>query len=264
MFVNWNDKLYQRCLQTRRFGRECIFEPELDSTNTWLIENRDRFVMSGAAVVCGHQTAGRGRYDRMWFDRPGESLLFSVLLKDNLDASLAGFLSLLPCIALAQYLKDLLNDSHQVGVKWPNDVRLNEKKIAGILGRQVSEKERLIAVVGMGVNVTIELDGFPPEIRQTATSIRHETGDAPPLEIILAEILNRWEPLYDDLRDGKTDTIRERWRAFGPEVGTSLIRRDRNVEESGTFQGIGERGQLLLRDPQGKLHEIFSGDIEIP
>ena len=260
--MSWDQKLLHWHLKTRRFGREILFFEELDSTNRWLADNHSQFKFSGGVVVAGHQTAGSGRFERKWFDQAGRSLLFSLLLRHKLPEGLSGFLSLLPAIALGEFLTKRFGSSQEITLKWPNDVQLNHRKIAGILGQTVMNSGTQLTILGMGVNVAGSRAELPMELQETASSIQGETDTLIAREILMAEILNRLEPLYDDLLDEKSSDISERWLKLAIPLGTAMRRVSAGNVISGTFAGLGERGQLLLKDDSGTVHQLFSGDIE--
>ncbi len=260
--MSWDHKLFGRHLATRRFGREFVWHEEIDSTNRWLAEYREQFTMSGGVVAADHQTSGRGRYDRIWFDRPGECLLFSVILKHSSPAEALGLLNLSPAIALADSLLKCFEYRADLSLKWPNDVRINGKKVAGILGQTLVNGNQNTTIVGVGINVSVPRKAVPTAIESSATSLIVEYGEAPQREVLLAEILAEWENLFDLFQQRRFDVIRKRWETYGPKPGTpmSIIEADRRYE--GIYSGIGEHGQLRLADSNGAIQEIFSGEVQ--
>jgi BirA family transcriptional regulator, biotin operon repressor / biotin---[acetyl-CoA-carboxylase] ligase len=259
--MSWNFRLFQRFLNTRRFGREIVHFEEVESTSAWLAHNSAQFTMTGGVVVADHQTQGRGRYERVWHDVPETALLFSLLMRYPATQDGAGFITLIPALALADSLSALPGNRPRIALKWPNDVRVNEHKVAGILGHSSLQGEKLNAIVGVGVNVTLRRNELPEAVGHTATSIVEEFGEAPAREILLAEMLNRWEPLYDEFLAGNLEMLRTRWEAFGPVRGTELTRAESGDILTGAYEGLGPRGELLLRTEDGTLHNLFSGDI---
>lgn len=260
--MSWDTKLFQRHLATRRFGREFIWFDEIESTNRWLAENIAQFTMSGAVVATDHQTVGRGRYQRTWHDTPGTALLFSVMLRVQEKAHGAGFISMLPAIAVAELLRGSLGLGKNVRLKWPNDVLVNGKKVAGILGQRLTVNDQSIAIVGVGINVSTSPLDFPGDIRERATSIAAEISAFPWREVLLAAILGRWEEWYDALLDEQVEMIRTKWEQFGPLRGTLLTRREGDTVFTGHFAGLGSDGQLRLADEAGTIHEFHSGDTD--
>jgi BirA family transcriptional regulator, biotin operon repressor / biotin---[acetyl-CoA-carboxylase] ligase len=261
--MSWDSKLFERHLTTRRFGREFVWLEEIDSTNRWMIENYARFTMSGGVVAADHQNAGRGRYQRIWHDAPGTALLFSIMLQHRVEGENAGLVNLLPAVVLADVLSGSLGLGWRVRVKWPNDILLNDRKIAGILGQRAGAREDAVSVFGVGLNVSTDSADFPQELRGSATSILAETNDAPRREILLASVLRRWEELFDDYAEGQFDVIRAGWERHGPVHGASLIRREGESVFAGRFAGLGAGGQLRLADEAGVIHEFSSGDTDL-
>jgi BirA family transcriptional regulator, biotin operon repressor / biotin---[acetyl-CoA-carboxylase] ligase len=258
--MSWDGILFQRHLNTRRFGREFLWLDEIDSTNRWLAENTARFTMSGALVVANHQTAGRGRYQRAWHDVPGTSLLFSVMLRIHEQGHGTGFIGMLPAIAIAELLRGSLKLGKRVRLKWPNDVMVSDRKVAGILGQRVMVGNQSLAVVGVGMNVSVLPSDFPDDVREQATSIAAEIGEFSQREVLLAAILARWEELHDALLDGQIEMIRAAWEQLGPERGAMIARRENDAVFTGHFAGLGGDGQLRLADETGAIHEFHSGD----
>jgi BirA family transcriptional regulator, biotin operon repressor / biotin---[acetyl-CoA-carboxylase] ligase len=259
--MSWDSQLLQRHLMTRRFGREAIWFDEVDSTNRWLAEHANDFTMSGGVVVADHQTAGRGRYDRTWSDVHGENLLFSILIRYDVRNGTFQLLNLLPGIAVAEILTKRIGSAGKISLKWPNDVLLNARKVCGILGQTVWQDTRCWVIFGVGLNVNCERGGLPGDVRETATSIWSETGERIPREILLAEILNEWESWLDSFHEKRGKEIRERWERFGPPRGTRLQRREAEEVVEGIFEGLGDGGELLLRDDSGKLRKLLTGDV---
>lgn len=260
--MSWDQKLFHRHLKTRRFGRELVYLEEVDSTNRWLAENHGQFTMSGGVVVAGHQTAGRGRQNRAWLDQSEDSLLFSLVLRNRSGSAELSFLSLLPAIALGELLYEKFGAASGVRLKWPNDVLMNDRKLAGVLGQALTSDGIHVSILGTGVNVQGMLEDFPPELRSLATTIEAETGAVLAREILLAEVLERMEELYDLALANEIEALRQRWMRLGPAVGAKLNRIEGGLILSGEFAGLGDRGQLLIRNEDNVVQEIFSGDIE--
>ncbi|MBL0060478.1 MAG: biotin--[acetyl-CoA-carboxylase] ligase [bacterium] len=253
----WDEKQLHWHLTTRRFGRQFQYFDEIDSTNRWLIEHPETFTLTGAVAIAGHQTAGRGRHLRSWLDSSGSGLLCSVMLRLRTKHMAKGFLSMIPAIALARSI--MKHDSAaEVALKWPNDVLLSHKKVAGILAESTLHAGVEIVVVGIGINVN-SIPGN--DFIWPATSLRENSKWHPNREILLAELLNHWEPLFDQFLDNDFDGLRVAWEEFGPQKGARMKRVELPNIIEGEFEGLGENGQLLLRDAEGMIQEVYSGDV---
>ncbi|MCB1059498.1 MAG: biotin--[acetyl-CoA-carboxylase] ligase [Calditrichaeota bacterium] len=255
--MSWDEKQLHWHLATRRFGRQIKYFDEIDSTNRWLLQNHSEFTLTGGVVVAGHQTIGKGRNSRSWSDTPNGSVLCSLMLKVKNESTMRGFLSILPAVALARVIRKH-DSSAEVSLKWPNDVLLSHKKLAGVLAETTSSGEWDIIVVGVGINLTA---APAAEFGWPATSLHDASAWKPAHEVLLAELLNEWEPLFDLYQDREFEAIRSAWTEFGPRRGARVKRVDAAQEIVGEFEGLGDAGQLLLRDGTGVLREIYSGDI---
>ena len=141
---------------------------ETDSTNrvaaAWAEEGADEW----SVVAADHQTAGRGRLDRTWFAPKGEALLFSVIVLPSGDPALV---SLAAAVALVDVIRD---GGPTADLKWPNDVLIGSKKVAGILSELRPGLRGDVVIVGIGLNVNVA--DFPPDLHESATSLLLETG----------------------------------------------------------------------------------------
>ncbi|MBK6767197.1 MAG: biotin--[acetyl-CoA-carboxylase] ligase [bacterium] len=145
--MSWDEKQLHWHLTTRRFGRQCRYFAEIDSTNHWLLANSAEFTLSGAVVVAGHQSRGRGRYDRKWEDESGQALLCSLLLQMSRLPKASGWIPMLPAISLARAIRRH-DRSAIVALKWPNDVLIENCKVAGVLAETVTGGHSHDVVVG--------------------------------------------------------------------------------------------------------------------
>ena len=158
-------------LKTKRIGRKILVYKTTSSTNDVAAEYAKNKQNDGLAVFTEQQTAGRGRAGAKWHSRPAESLLCSILLtQNNLDNEL---LCLASAVAVAEAVGKIADK--QTKIKWPNDIILNGKKLAGILLESKPTNYGTAYIVGIGINCHQKQDSFPAELQQTATSIDIES-----------------------------------------------------------------------------------------
>ena len=209
----------------------------------------------GTVVIAEEQTKGRGRFDRRWTSPPGQDLLFSVVLRPRSDqlcyvnmaatlavsAAVAEFTGLLPA------------------VKWPNDVRICERKVSGILVEAVVEAGELRhAVVGLGVNVNFDPSLFP-EIASTATSLFKETGRRLGRTAVLLAILKRLDDLYRAVRS--EESLTARWSAQLETLGKAVRVRWGDEVIEGKAIAVDDQGNLEVLRADGSTVMVVAGEV---
>ena len=229
---------------------------ELDSTNRWALDRAREGGAEGLVVVADHQTAGRGRLDRTWEARPGSSLLVSVVLhaaaagSPIADARGDGHRAVSAvAVALTRAVRDVAGVA--AGIKWPNDVVVADRKLAGIL----AEREGEALVVGVGVNVN--WDAFPPELADTATACNLEAGHTIDRDALLDGFLRALGTALDD-PVATERAHRDLLVTLGRRVRVSLTRGD---ALEGRAVGLGVLGELEVRTDDGKVHAVTTGDV---
>ena len=259
----WNQEKFERELRTRRFGREAVYFQEIDSTNRWLLENEGRFHLTGATTIAEHQSAGRGRLGRRWEDVPEQALLFSILLRPNKKSSAPlGFIPIIAGVALAQTISEVCECSaKRLQLKWPNDLLIDDCKVAGVLAESVSAKDKFCVVVDIGVNVYQEVEELPTETRLPAGSLYLSGLTVSSRENLLAKILERLEKLYDLFLEYRVQEIIQKLSVFSFPSGSKFAVQMGKEIIHGAYEGIGNEGQLLLKKSNGNIREIYSGEI---
>jgi len=196
-----NMQAVQSTLATQSLGRRIELRDQVGSTNREAVALAQGGVENGTVVVADAQTEGRGRLARPWFSPPGINLYYSIILRNVIAGDrLTEWLSWLPLItalAAAEAIETVA--SVNVGVKWPNDLLIAERKVGGILCESATtERSGLFQVIGVGLNVNGQLTDFPEEIRDIATTIRHETGRLIDRNRLLAQLLNELEACIEE------------------------------------------------------------------
>ena len=264
-------------LATRRLGRSLIARAEAGSTNDEAWEAVAAGAPDGTAVVADAQTRGRGRAGRVWHTAPGQALALSVLLRADAGRRTLGLLPLAAGLAVAQALERL---GAAPALKWPNDVQLAGRKVAGVLceSRRVARSEAAdaarsstggtdgmldLVVAGIGVNVGQGLQDFPAEIAASATSLAL-AGLTTDRETVAAEVLNALEPLWLDLQAGTGAGLLEAWSARARFWGRPVVVRTPAGEVRGTARALDADGALLLAGPGGTATAVLAGDLDLP
>jgi len=234
----------------------------IGSTNDEVVRRADEGAPEGLVVMADVQTAGRGRRGRTWWDAPGLSLPFSMLLRPALPLPRCPLLALAMACSVAE-AAELLTGAPTT-VKWPNDVLHDSRKLCGILAEsRTGGKAGPVLVIGTGVNVNQGAADFPPEIAKLATSLRIAAGGkAFDTTEVLRAILTRFAPYLALSRDGVGEALFQRVTARLPGIGTAVTVRSAERTFEGTIQGFTESGALcLLEVGRGEPTVVSVGDL---
>ncbi|HEU0335205.1 MAG TPA: biotin--[acetyl-CoA-carboxylase] ligase [Gaiellaceae bacterium] len=230
-----------------RFGKPYLYEPECESTQRLLVGSG---LAEGAVAATDHQTAGRGRLGRRWETPPGTAVLASVLLHPPRERHLPE-LTMVAALATAEAVEAATGLSAQI--KWPNDVMLNRRKVAGIL----AELEDATVVVGIGLNVNQTREQLPAQVTTEPSSLRVLTGSTYDRAALLGSLLFRLERLYDGWRHGGLADL------YG-ELGARDFLRGRRVTvdgEAATARQILRDGRLEVELEAGGVKTVSSGEV---
>lgn len=208
----------------------------------------------GTAVLALRQVKGRGRSGNTWVSPAGVNLALSWILRPDTPPQKAPLLGLLVSIAVAGVAEEFLR--RPALLKWPNDVLLDDKKVAGILCEASLENGAISSIiVGVGLNVNSDESDFPPELHGRVTSLFMASGRQFDLEDIARRLLDQFFLLYDRAKSEGTDFIPLCWENRWAHRGAVLVRED----VRGTAQGIGPDGSLILKTGDGTVIHITSG-----
>lgn len=224
----------------------------VDSTQAAAFALAGTGAADGTAIVAHSQTRGRGRHGRVWLDEPGASLLVSVVVRPGMPPREWPRLSLAAGVAVAEALAGVAGLAARV--RWPNDVLVEGRKVAGVL-LEARHDAAPVVVVGVGVNLAQR--SFPSEIAARATSVALETGRAPDREAVLGAFLDAFAAWRDRLQREGLATLRARWLALSDTVG-------RRVEVdgvTGTAVDLDGDGALVVRTADGGLRRVRAGEV---
>jgi BirA family biotin operon repressor/biotin-[acetyl-CoA-carboxylase] ligase len=246
-------------------GSRVDYHAEVDSTNRVADALARAGAPEGTLVVADAQSAGRGRLGRSWFSPPGKSVFLSLVLRPEIRAEAAHSYVFAAAVAVADAAAAWLPPTVRVEIKWPNDVLLDGRKASGInLPAQLEGDRVAWLVLGIGVNVNLAVDDFPPELRAIATSLAI-AGGRPLDRVAFAEaLLGRLEDLLDLLRAQGFGPVLDLYRAYfrmrGSRVRVGGPGIAREIE--GIADGLAEDGALVVSTRAG-LERILAGDVQL-
>lgn len=250
---------FESRLKTRRLGHTLVTRAETGSTNDDAWEALQAGAPDGVAVIADRQTRGRGRSGRTWHTAPARGLALSIALRPGCDSESITTVPLVVGLALARALDAL---GVHTRLKWPNDLLLRDRKVAGIL----CESRRLpatsdVVVIGVGVNVSETVSDFPPPLAGQAMSL-HLAGHDVTREDVAAAFFNALEPMWTEHEEGGPQAVLEGWRARADLWGTTVAVRAPSGIVRGVARDLDRDGALVIETAAGT-QRILAGDVEL-
>jgi BirA family biotin operon repressor/biotin-[acetyl-CoA-carboxylase] ligase len=248
-------------LQTNTLGKSIHYYDEVDSTNTRAQTLVKEGAAEGTLVIAEHQTSGRGRMGRQWYSPKGKGLWMSLVLKPRIPLQYAPQLTLLVAVALCRSIRKLT--AINVGIKWPNDLLVDGKKVSGILLESSADEEKLQHVIaGVGISVNLGLDDFPEEIRDVASSLSIQAGSKIDRVELLCQFMMELETLYNLYHEEGFTPIKMLWEALNVSIGCVVRQQSTKGLLEGTAEGIDDHGALIVRLTDGSLARWYSSNVE--
>lgn len=250
----------QRALKTRSIGREIVHRIEAGSTNSLAMELAQQGAADGTAVIAETQTAGKGRRGRNWVSPLG-NIYLSVVLRPAVPVYKAPLITLMGAVAVASAIRKHLGV--QAAIKWPNDILVSGKKVSGLLTEMSAEPDRIRHIVlGIGVNVNMDIRSLPPDVRSRSTTLAATAGKAVDrtgfLKVLLAE-LDHWYRRF--LR--KEADVLAAWRELNETLGKRVAVSGAGELLEGRAMGVDADGRLILELDDGSVRQVAAGDVTI-
>jgi BirA family biotin operon repressor/biotin-[acetyl-CoA-carboxylase] ligase len=243
-------------------GGNVICYREIDSTNLTAFQLAEEGKPEGTVIIAESQRHGKGRLGREWQSPSGVNLYCSVILRPPITPVTAFQLTFLSAVAVARAVEKITPLS--TVIKWPNDILINGKKIAGLLNEMSAETEKVnFLILGIGVNINMRADQFPLSLRHPATSLFLEGGRVVSRNDFLRSLLKELDELYDSYLSSGYQSIRDEWEKRCNVIGRR-VRVSFNEEElTGIVEGTDDFGALLVARPDGNTARILAGDVTL-
>jgi BirA family biotin operon repressor/biotin-[acetyl-CoA-carboxylase] ligase len=267
--VSVPDRLYPEeilaGLPTRWMARDIRYFDTIDSTNRVGFDLAREGAAHGTAVIAEGQSAGRGRLGRSFYSPPHRNLYTSLVLRPSLSASEAATVILAAAIAVAETVAASLGSRDAVEIKWPNDVLLDGLKTSGILMELSAEATRVgFLILGIGVNLNQDRDGFPAEFRSLATSLAAHTGRSVDRIDFTRRLFVTLEDVLDVHAQRGWEALRPRFQEFFRMMGRRIRVSDLAAgETAGLCRGIDLDGALRLERDDGARIRVLAGDVTV-
>lgn len=216
----------------------------------------------GTLVLAEEQTAGRGRQGRQWYSPPGKGIWMSLLLRpDRQPVSIAPQLTLLTAVAVCRAVRKFGVDA---GIKWPNDILVDGRKLCGILVESVAEDELIrYAIAGIGIDVNLQREDIPQELLPKVTSVQIASGRRIERTELIGAVLMEMEQLYQLYTEKGFAPIAHLWEALSVTLGRQITVLTPDGEVTGKAIALEENGTLILQENSGNTRTIFSGEVQL-
>jgi BirA family biotin operon repressor/biotin-[acetyl-CoA-carboxylase] ligase len=242
-------------------GYKSFYHDTVPSTNEVARELARKGCKERTVVVAEKQTQGKGRLGRQWVSPKG-GIWLSIVLRPEMSSTEASKITFITASAVVETIQQLY--ALDPLVKWPNDVLIHGKKICGIL-TEASTRAGIVqfVIVGVGINVNIDLKSFPPTLKGEVTTLKHELGHAVERQALTNTLLRHFDHRYSRLRQGEWRTLLQEWK----NAAAFLHKPVRVTSFDETFLGeavdVDLDGALLVRLDTGVLKRVLAGDIEL-
>ncbi len=248
-------------LKTKWIGKTIHHFHTLDSTNSKAYQLALNGAEEGEVVISESQEKGKGRLGRQWFSPPFLNLYLSVILRPNILPHQASLITLLAAVAAADAIREF--SGLLPLIKWPNDILLRDRKVAGLLNEIHSEMDRVhFVILGIGVNLNMDENTLSKEIRAVATSLKIEMGQTISRKVFLPfflQELERWYSIF--LKEGSA-AILKAWRDRAHIKGRRVKVTSFGETLVGTAIDVDSDGALILETGDGKRKRVVAGDID--
>ncbi len=248
-------------MNTEWAGHPVRFYDTLESTNLQAKLDAEKGAEEGTLIVADMQTAGRGRRGRTWNSPAGTNVYFTLILRPRFSVELAYMVTVVMGLAVAEAIREICGV--EAGIKWPNDIVADGKKICGMLAEMSVEREYIHYVV-MGVGINVGKQEFPEEISGTATSLWELCGDNVSRAGLVCGVMRKFESYYGSfLQAGDLSGLVERYDSLLVNLNREVRVLDPKGEFAGTARGVNRKGELLVETEDGRVTAVCAGEVSV-
>lgn len=263
--VQGPDKVSSNTIQwglgTSWLGKEIIHKETLTSTQTTATSLAQEGCAHGTIVLANKQTNGRGRLNRQWYSDHDHGIWLSIVLRPTIPPNQAPQLTLLTATVMVEVIEQIAQVTP--AIKWPNDLLLNNKKLAGILTEMHAEHDQIHhVVIGIGLNLNQPADAIDDAIKQIATSVQIETGNVFNKKTTIQLFLEQFERRYQQYIETGFSSVKQVWERYGYKMNEEVHYQTGKKRDTGIIRGISDEGALLLENNEQKIESIYSAEID--
>jgi len=256
-------------LKSTLIGNKIVYINEVDSTNFYARKIASEGAQDGTVVIADAQTAGRGRLGRSWSSMAGKGIWMSLVLRPQISPQDIQIITLGASVAVVKAIYEATGI--KTGIKWPNDIVHQGKKLCGILTEMNSEVEMVnFLILGIGINVNHTASDFPEEIRHVATSLVLCSDERDKKDVklftrsdIIKKLLYELEQIYNKIKKGAVKDIIDDWKQYSATLGKKVRVMYKNETYTGTALDIREDGRLVVQCDDGYTRDVYSGEVSV-
>ncbi len=256
-YINANEIL--KNLNTKYIGKNLYVFNEVKSTNTVAKFLSTNNIPDGSVIISEKQTAARGRLGKSW-ESPLGGVWLSIVLNPHVDHSKLPLITLATGVAVAKTLEKFGIENPEI--KWPNDILIKGKKVCGILTEAITKFNTIESVIiGVGIDVNVDIDKFPEPIKNSSTTIERELGKKGNENLLIKTFLEEFEGISDLFDNEGYEAILKEWRKRSYSIGKIVeVREPFNKYYDGYVLGISREGALVVEKIDGTLEKVISGE----
>ena len=248
-------------LATQLLGKQIVHFYDTSSTNNEAKRLAADDAVEGTIVVSEAQTLGRGRLNRGWFSPPGGGVWVSVILRPPFPPQEAPKCTLMAAVATVEAIREA--SGLNCGIKWPNDILWQGRKLVGILTEMSAEMDAInFVVLGIGINVSLQESDFPEELRNIGASVSMGAEREVSRVEVLQKLLERLEYWYQVVKQEGFEPVLEAWRRESVTLGQPVRVLAGEETYDGVAEELAEDGSLLVRTENG-LRSVLAGDVSL-
>ncbi len=260
-------------LKTNFISKNIFYEEKVGSTNLMARELAVKGAKNGSVVIADTQDKGKGRNGKIWTSPKACNIYMSIILKPKFSPEVAHGMTILAAAAAAESVEEISSITPQI--KWPNDILINSKKIAGIL-TEMSTQNKIIEyiIVGIGINVNLKEEDIPEDIKNIATSLYIEKMKIKGINInkenilinrnnLIISFLNKFERYYETFLSTGLSLVLQSYQKYFGMIGKDVAINTENNKIKGQVVGIDSKGALLIKTGENELEKVISGELTV-
>ncbi len=255
-----NESDIRKSLRTKFLGQRIYSFDSIDSTNTFARSLKEDDCPNGTLVIADEQTAGKGRQGRQWQAQKGKNLLFTIVTRPLFDHDKIRLIPFAAALAAADGIEQ--ETTSAVECKWPNDLLIAGKKIAGMLIETTTQNDAVMHVI-LGIGINVNQTEFPGDIKEKATSLKlHSQQEINRIRLLCA-VLAELEYRFDQLRHFSAQMLLDEWKQRATMLGSEITLVEHRTSIQARAIDVAPSGALVIEEMNGMRREVFAGDVTI-